>query len=96
MIFAAIDQPMEANAVPPRVLQLDSGHIGIILGATEWQVPSNPESIRLDRNFQSVAGASDQHYQSFPDEAAPDLETIGVAFLETLRPLVPSSITRLR
>lgn len=88
ILFAAIDQPLEANSVPPRVLQLDAGHIGIILGATEWQVPSNPESIRLDRNFQSVAGAPDQHYQSFPDEAAPDLETIGVAFLETLRPLV--------
>jgi len=65
----------------------DAGHIGIILGATEWQVPSNPQSVRLDRNFQSV-GVADQHYQSFPDEAAPDLETIGVAFLETLRPLV--------
>ncbi|MDP9339829.1 MAG: hypothetical protein M3P45_13285 [Acidobacteriota bacterium] len=87
IIFAAIDQPLEANSVPPRLLQLDAGHVGIILGATEWQVPSNPESIRLDRNFQSVTGA-DQHYQSFPDEAAPDLETIGVAFLETLRPLV--------
>jgi hypothetical protein len=88
IIFAAIDQPMEANSVPPRLLQLDAGHVGIVLGATEWQVPSNPESIRLDRNFQSVAGAADQHYQSFPDEAAPDLETIGVAFLESLRPLV--------
>ena len=87
ILFAAIDQPLEAHSVPPRVLQLDAGHIGIILGAIEWQVPSNPQSIRLDRNFQSVTGA-DQHYQSFPDEAAPDLETIGFAFLETLRPLV--------
>ena len=88
IIFAAIDQPLEANSVPPRLLQLDGGHVGIVLGATEWQVPSNPQSVRLDRNFQSVASSSNQHYQDFPDQAAPDLETIGIAFLETLRPLV--------
>ena len=88
IIFAAIDQPLEANSVPPRLLQLDAGHVGIVLGATEWQVPSDPQSVRLDRNFQNVASSANQHYQDFPDEAAPDLETIGVAFLETLRPLV--------
>ena len=87
IIFAAIDQPMEANSVPPRVLQLDTGHVGILLGATEWQVPSAPEPVRLDRNFQSPAGPM-QHYQDFPENAAADLETIGVGFLEKLRPLV--------
>jgi hypothetical protein len=88
IVFAAIDQPIEANSVPPRLLQLDATHVGIVLGATEWQVPAAPAPVRLDRDFQAIAGTPDQHYQQFPDAAAPDLETLGVAFLEKLRPLV--------
>jgi hypothetical protein len=88
IIFAAIDQPVEANSVPPRLLQLDAGHVGILLGATEWQIPADPKPVRLDRDFQSIPGTANQHYQDYPDEAARDLETIGIAFLEKLRPLV--------
>jgi hypothetical protein len=87
IVFAAIDQPVETNSVPPRLMQLDATHVGIILGATEWQTPSAPSAVRLDRDFQNVKGA-DQHYAPYPGQAEPDLETIGVAFLETLRPLV--------
>jgi hypothetical protein len=88
IVFAAIDRPIEANSVPPRLLQLDAGHVGIVLGATEWQVPAAPAPVRLDRDFQAIAHGPDQRYQQFPDAAAPDLETLGVAFLEKLRPLV--------
>jgi hypothetical protein len=87
IIVAAIDQPVEAGSVPPRMMQLDATHVGIILGATQWQVPSAPEPIRLDRNFQSIT-ANDQHYAEYPGEGARDLETIGIGFLEKLRPLV--------
>jgi hypothetical protein len=88
VVFAAIDQPIEANSVPPRLLQLDAGHVGIILGATEWQVPAVPAPIRLDHDFQAIPRTPDQHYDPYPDAGAPDLETLGVAFLEKLRPLV--------
>jgi hypothetical protein len=87
MIIAAIDQPVEANSVPPRLMQLDATHVGIILGATEWQIPAAPKPVRLDRDFQTVAPGPDQHYREYP-EGEPDLETIGIAFLEKLRPLV--------
>lgn len=89
IVFAAIDQQLEAKAVPPRLLQLDATHVGILFGASEWQMPSDPEPVRLDHNFQSILNNSaNQQYQNFPDQAARDLETIGVAFLEKLRPLV--------
>jgi hypothetical protein len=87
IIFAAIDQPVEQNSVPPRVLDLDGGHIGVLLGASEWRIPADPKPIRLDRNFQRT-GARDPRYQTDPGEAEPDLETIGTAFLEKLRPMV--------
>jgi hypothetical protein len=87
IVFAAIDQPVEPNSIPPRVMNLDSSHIGVLFGASEWRVPSDPKPARLDRNFQH-AGAKDPRDQTQSGEAETDLETLGVAFLEKLRPLV--------
>ena len=86
IIFAAIDQPVERNSIPPRVMNLDATHIGILFGAAEWRIPADPKPIRLDRNFQRVSRA-DSRYQ-IPGEGETDLETIGVAFLEKLRPFI--------
>lgn len=87
IIFAAINHSVEPDSVPPRVMGLDFTHIGVLLGASEWRMPADPKPIRLDRNFQRAA-ARDTRYQSTPGEAETDLETIGTAFLEKLRPLV--------
>ena len=87
IIFAAIDQPVEPNSIPPRVAGVDSSHIAVLFGASEWRMPADPQPVRLDRNFQRIAGR-DPRYQYDASEAEPDLETIGVAFLEKLRPLV--------
>src|SRR5580692_7099674 len=87
IVFAAIDQPFEPNSIPPRVLSIDRNHIGVLLGASEWQVTSDPKPVRLDKDFPRVPGKN-PHYASDPDEVAPDLDVIGVAFLERLRPLV--------
>jgi hypothetical protein len=86
IVFAAINQPVEAGGVPPRVLEVDSTHTAVLLGASEWRLPADPNPVRLDRNFQRV-GARDPKYQYNTAEAEPDLETIGVAILEKLRPL---------
>ena len=86
IVFAAIDHPVEAGSVPPRVADLDSTHIGVMLGASEWRLPADPKPIRLDRDFQRI-GRRDPRNASDPTGAEPDLETFGVAFLETLRPL---------
>ena len=86
--FAVIDHPIETNShTPPRVLSLDSTHVGVLFGAEEWEVASDPKAVRLDRNFIRI-GKQDPRYQSYPDDAEPDLESIGVGFLERLRPLV--------
>ncbi len=87
IIFAAIDQPVEPNSIPPRVLSIDRSHIGVLLGASEWRIPADPKPVRLDQDFPHVPGRN-PHYAADPDEVAPDLDVIGVAFLERLRPLV--------
>jgi|SRR5579864_4122491 len=87
IIFAAIDQPVEAHSIPPRVAGVDSSHIGVLFGASEWRMPAAPKPIRLDRNFQRVGGQV-PNADYAPGEAEPDLEVIGTVFLEKLRPLV--------
>src|SRR5216684_8392716 len=65
IIFAAINQPVERNSIPPRVMDLDATHIGILFGASEWRIPADPTPIRLDRNLQHVT-RGDPRYQSAP------------------------------
>jgi len=86
ILFAAIDHPLEAKSVPPRVAAIDMRHVGIFYGASEWQVPSQPQPIRLDLNIPHFAAADGHYYNS--NDADQDLDQIGVAFLEKLRPLV--------
>ncbi len=40
IVFAAIDLPVEPNSIPPRVLSIDTRHIGVLLGASEWRSPN--------------------------------------------------------
>ena len=87
IIFAAIDQPMEEHSIPPRVMSVDSSHIGVLLGASEWRLPADPKPVRLDRDFPHISGRNPRS-EAVPDAGDPDLETIGIAFLERLRPLV--------
>jgi hypothetical protein len=86
IVFAAIDHPLESKSVPPRVAAIDNRHIGIFFGASEWQVTSQPRPIRLDRDIPHF-GAVDTRFAP-QGGAEQDLEQIGVAFLEKLRPLV--------
>ena len=87
IIFAVIDQPVEPSSIPPRVAGVDSSHIAILFGASEWRIPADPKPIRLDRGSPRVGGREARE-DATPEEAEPDLELIGTAFLEKLRPLV--------
>ena len=87
IFFAAIDQPVEQGAAPPRLVDIDGQHVAILFGASEWRSPADPKPIRLDRGLQRFSGR-DSHYEgSYNGEADPDLEIMGTAFLEKLRPL---------
>ena len=86
IVFGAIDQPLEAKSVPPRVAEMDQNHIGIFFGASEWQIPASPKAIRLDRDIPHVYAVDPRYRQ--PGAGESDLEQIGVGYLEKLRPLV--------
>lgn len=86
IIFAAIDQPLEQGAPPPRLVDIDSNHVAILFGASEWRSLADPKPIRLDRGFHRVS-AGTVTAGDYNGDADPDLEIMGVAFLERLRPL---------
>ena len=86
IVFGVIDHPLEAKSVPPRVAAIGSSHVGIFFGASEWQVPAQPRPIRLDRNIGDLRQSSPAYQPAGSGD--PDLEIIGVGFLEKLRPLV--------
>src|SRR5271154_53858 len=92
--FAVVDKPIEANSHFPRVMSLDTTHVGVLFGAAEWQLAADPRPTRLDHNFERVT-KQDPRYHAYPDDAEPDLEAIGVGFLERLRPLVGQLHTKL-
>src|SRR5258708_35041229 len=52
IIFAAINQPVERNSIPPRVMDLDATHSGILVGAAEWLIHADPKPIQMVRNLQ--------------------------------------------
>lgn len=86
ILFAAVSEPLEQGAPPPRLVDLDGMHVGILFGASEWRSLADPKPIRMDRDIQRISGR-DPH-ADFGGEADPDLETMGTEFLEKLRPLV--------
>jgi hypothetical protein len=87
ILFGAIDHPLEAKSVPPRVAAVGNSHIGIFFGASEWQIPAQPRPIRIERQIEDVHTAPNQNYRP-AGSGEPDLDIIGVNFLEKLRPLV--------
>jgi hypothetical protein len=88
IVFIAINEPIEeAGSVPPRVVSLDGRHIGVLLGSSEWRIPAEPAPIRLDKNLTRIGTADPRYQGTYSGVAEPDLETIGVAFLEKLTPL---------
>jgi hypothetical protein len=87
IFFAAIDQPVEQGAAPPRLVDIDGQHIGILFGASEWRAPADPKPIRMDRNIERIASRDKRFEGTYGGEADPDLEIMGTAFLEKLRPL---------
>jgi hypothetical protein len=88
IIFIAINEPIEeAGSVPPRVISLDSHHVGVLFGSSEWRIPAEPNPIRLDKQLTHIANQDPNYAGSYNGDAEPDLETIGVAFLEKLTPL---------
>jgi hypothetical protein len=68
-------------------MNVDSHHVAVLFGSSEWRIPADPNPIRLDRGRISTNSVDQSYRATYNGEAEPDLETTGVGFLEKLTPL---------
>ena len=86
MVVGTIGQPLEPGSIPPHFVDVGGTHIAVLLGAAEWVHPgASSKPARIERNVDRVISESGPPAQSNP-EAASDIELIGIAFLERIRP----------
>jgi hypothetical protein len=84
----AVEHKVEANSRPPVVAQLSGRRIAILLGAAEWvQAGEGVAPVRMDRRLLEMAGpvGGPPSKEGGKDD---DIEQIGLAMLEALRPMV--------
>src|SRR5215475_10477886 len=56
IVFIAINEPIEeTGSVPPRVVSLDSRHLAVLFGSSEWRMPADPNPVRLDKQLARIA-----------------------------------------
>jgi hypothetical protein len=87
IIVATVDAHSEPGSHQPVVVALSALRAGVLLGAVEWVQPeSSDKPVRLDSELSRIAGAA-LNVSGRPDyeNAASDIEALGVALLERIR-----------
>jgi hypothetical protein len=92
IVVAAVEGGGEPGSLPPAVVPVSSDRVGIVLGADEWIHPgSGKKAMRVDAELSQVAAKALRGQASGqaanPDEPS-EIEDIGIAVLELLRPEV--------
>ena len=88
IIVAATSAGGEVGSRPPAVLPVSSGRIGVLLGAIDWTAPDTAKTMRFDAELPAVAANALRRPSQKPAEEPSEIEDIGVAVLELIRPIV--------
>jgi hypothetical protein len=88
MLVGAISEKSEPGSHPPLFVPMVGGHVAVMLGAVEWiELNSGKPPVRFDRELAGVSGAATRPVRSPDPNEAGDLEGVGMAFLDRLRPV---------
>jgi len=88
IIIGTVEKRIEADSRPPMILPISGRRIGILLGAAEWAMPaSGRPPVRLNQSLTGLSGATPRPQLQPGTDQATDIEAIGLAFLERLRPV---------
>jgi len=87
ILVGAIAGAKIPGAHAPEIVPMGPTYVGVLLGAVEWDTPnSNTKPVRLDATLpQTAAAAARRNPHPSPDDPS-DIEKIGVATLELIRP----------
>jgi len=95
IIVSAVQDRVEAESRPPLVVQLSRGRVGVVLGAAEWLQPgTGAPAVRMDRQLVRLMGEIAGPRRLDPGHAD-DIEVLGLAMLEALRPMTSRLHNRL-
>ncbi len=88
ILIGTESQNIEPGSHSPLVVPLDGGYVGILLGAVEWIEPgSGLPPVRLDDVLGHLATLAGHAGPVLEPGEAGDVESVGLAFLERLRPI---------
>ena len=89
IVVAAASGGGEVGSRAPAIVPIRADFIGVLLGATEWSSPdSGAMPTRLDAELKTIAANAIRHTGKPNPNDPSEIEDIGVAMLETLRPFV--------
>ena len=99
IVVAALPGGGEVGAHPPGVVALNSGRVGVVLGATDWSNGA-AKPFRLDAELPAIASNSNSAPTPVTDAPIDPnrptaIEGIGIALLEALRPQVTAIHSKL-
>jgi hypothetical protein len=90
IIIAAVDGGGAPGSRPPAIQPLGAGRVAVVLGAVDWTRGGADKPTQLDAELEAmvrkVVGAASKADPL--DQAANDIETIGVTLLDFVRPLI--------
>jgi hypothetical protein len=88
MLVGAISEKSEPGSHPPLFVPMVGGHVAVMFGAVEWvALNSGKPPVRLDRELAAVSGVATHTVANIDPNEAGDLEGVGMAFLDRLRPV---------
>jgi len=89
IIVAAVQGGGEPGSRPPAIVPVTAGHIGVLLGAVEWSSPgAAAKPTRLDAELPAAAANAMRRPAQKQIDQTSEIEQIGVAMLDQLRPLI--------
>jgi hypothetical protein len=89
IVVAAASGAGETGSLAPAIVPIRADSVGVLLGAMEWNTPdSTAKPTRLDAELPTVASNAIGHATKKTADQPSDIEDIGVAMLEKLRPFV--------
>jgi hypothetical protein len=89
IVVAAASGAGETGSLAPAIVPIRADFVGVLLGAVEWNTPdSSAKPTRLDAELPTVAMNAIGHAAKKTLDQPSDIEDIGVAMLEVLRPFV--------
>jgi hypothetical protein len=86
MLVGAASESTEPGSHSPLFVNMNGGHVVVLLGATEWiELNSGKPPVRMDSELAAIRNVGARQSVALEQNEAGEIEDIGIAFLERFR-----------